>query len=120
RLACTGGRVPEMTRHFARLIVANAILFSATSADGQFAQPKSGLQPMRSAVDLIKKQAPLQVNQTLLAKISPDEVHVIVSLAKQRAYLMVAEGIVIDSPISSGIRGHSSPSGRTYVMEKDP
>src|SRR5947199_9263401 len=33
---------------------------------------------------------------------------------------MVAEEIVIDSPISSGKRGHSSPSGSTPVMEKDP
>src|SRR5205814_10241923 len=109
-----------MTRHFPKLIVANAILFSAISADGQLGHSKSGLQPMRSAVDLIKKQAPLQVNQALLAKISPDDVHIIVSLAKQRAYLMLAEEIVIDSPISSGKRGHTSPSGSRNVLEKDP
>src|SRR5207248_3467817 len=55
-------------------------LVFAISAFGQFGRPKSGLQPMRSAVDLIKKQAPLQVNQVLLAKISQGDVHVIVSL----------------------------------------
>src|SRR5437879_3381028 len=109
-----------MTKRFSKLVVANAILVFAISAEGQFGRPKSGLQPMRSAVDLIKKQTPLQVNQVLLAKISLDEVHVVVSLAKQRAYLMVAEEIVIDSPISSGKRGHSSPSGSMHVMEKDP
>src|SRR5205085_9311636 len=109
-----------MTRRFPKLIVANAVLFFAISADGQFGKPKSGLQPMRSAVDLIKKQAPLQVNQALLAKISPDDVHVIVSLEKQRVYLMNGEEIVIDSPISSGKRGHTSPSGSMPVMDKDP
>jgi lipoprotein-anchoring transpeptidase ErfK/SrfK len=109
-----------MIKRFPELIIANAILFFTISADAQFGQPKSGLQPMRSAVDLIKKQAPLQVNQALLAKISPDEIHVIVSLAKQRAYLMVGEEIVIDCPISSGKHGHSSPSGNMHVMEKDP
>ena len=109
-----------MIKRFPKLIVANAILFCAIAADAQFGRPKSGLQPMKSAVDLIKKQAPLRVNQALLAKISPDEVHIIVSLAKQRAYLMVAEEIVIDSPISSGKRGHSSPNGSMHVMEKDP
>jgi L,D-transpeptidase catalytic domain. len=75
---------------------------------------------MKSAVDLIKKQAPLRVDQALLAKISPDDVHIIVSLGKQRAYLMVGAGIVIDSPISSGKRGHESPGGRFHLLEKDP
>src|SRR5437868_12201379 len=109
-----------MIKSFPNLIVANAILFFAISADAQFSKPKSSLQPMKSAVDLIKKQAPLQVNQSLLAKISPDDIHLIVSLAKQRAYLMLGEEIVIDSPISSGKRGHTSPSGSMHVMEKDP
>src|SRR5881227_2382188 len=111
-----------MIIRFLNLVIANAILFFAISADAQFGfgKPKSGLQPMRSAVDLIKKQASLQVNQTLLAKISPDDVHLVVSLARQRAYLMAGEEIVIDSPISSGKRGHSSPSGSMHVMEKDP
>ncbi len=95
-------------------------LLGAISSDAQFGQPKSGLQPMRSAVDLIKKQAPLQVNQALLAKVSADEVHVIVSLPKQRAYLMTANEIIIDSPISSGKRGHDTPFGSFKVLEKDP
>jgi len=47
-------------------------------------------------------------------------VHVVISLPKQRAYLMVGEQIVIDSPISSGKRGHTSPTGHLPVLEKDP
>jgi lipoprotein-anchoring transpeptidase ErfK/SrfK len=74
---------------------------------------------MRSAVDLIKKQAPLAVNQALLAKISANDLRIFVSLAKQRAYLLAGNEIVIDSPISSGKRGHSSPSGSFKVLEKD-
>src|SRR5439155_8179898 len=42
------------------------------------------------------------------------------SLPKQRAYLMLADQVVIDSPISSGKRGHTSPSGNFTVREKDP
>lgn len=109
-----------MTTAFAKLIVANAILSLAVSADAQFGRPKSGLQPMRSAVDLIKKQAPLLVNQPLLTKISPEDVHLIVSLGKQRAYLMAGDEIVVDSPISSGKAGHTSPGGSMKVLEKDP
>jgi len=109
-----------MIKRFPKLIVANAILFCAIAADAQFGRPKSGLQPMKSAVDLIKKQAPLRVNQALLANISQGDVHVIISLAKQRAYLMVGEEIVVDSPISSGKQGHSSPGGNMHILEKDP
>ena len=110
-----------MKKYFPSLIVANAIVFLAVSADAQlFGKPKTGLQPMKSAVDLIKKQAPLQVDQALLAKTSTDDVHLIVSLGKQRAYLMVGDQIVIDSPISSGKLGHTSPSGSMKILEKDP
>src|SRR5947207_9583384 len=109
-----------MRKGFPDLIVANAIVFLAVSADAQFGKPKNGLRPMKSAVDLIKKQAPLQVDQALLAKISPDDVHIIVSLEKQRAYLMIGSQVVIDSPISSGKRGHTSPSGSMKILERDP
>src|SRR5438552_16865305 len=105
-----------MIKRFPKLIVANAILFCAISADAQFGRPKSGLQPMKSAVDLIKKQAPLRVEQELLARISPGDIHVIVSLAKQRAYVMVGEEIVVDSPISSGKQGHTSPGGNMHIL----
>src|SRR6476659_6095013 len=56
-----------MIKRFLNLVIANAILFFAISADAQFGfgKPKSGLQPMRSAVDLIKKQAPLWGNNVL-------------------------------------------------------
>ena len=102
-------------------IFSSAVLAVALSADAQlFGQAKSGLQPMRSVVDLIKKQAPLAVNQSLLAKVTPDNVHIIVSLPKQRAYLLTGEQIIVDSPISSGKHGHSSPSGSFTVLEKDP
>jgi lipoprotein-anchoring transpeptidase ErfK/SrfK len=75
---------------------------------------------MRKASDLIRKQEPVKVNQSLLKEVTPDAVHVVVSLPKQRAYLMTGEQIVIDSPISSGKRGHTSPTGHLQVLEKDP
>lgn len=109
-----------MTKHLAIAILGSAILILAFSAEAQFKPQKTGLQPMRSAVDLIKKQPPLAVNQALLAKVSPEDLHIIVSLPKQRAYLMTGEQIIVDSPISSGKRGHSSPSGSFSVLEKDP
>ncbi|HEX8897972.1 MAG TPA: L,D-transpeptidase family protein [Chthoniobacterales bacterium] len=76
-------------------------------------------QPMKKASELISKQAPITTNNAILAKVTPDNAHVIVSLAKQRAYLMTGEEVAIDSPISSGKRGHTSPNGSFSVLEKD-
>jgi lipoprotein-anchoring transpeptidase ErfK/SrfK len=76
--------------------------------------------PLRKASDLIHRQEPVKINQALLNKVSPDQVRVVVSLPKQRAYLLMGDEVVVDSPISSGKRGHSSPSGSFTVLEKDP
>jgi lipoprotein-anchoring transpeptidase ErfK/SrfK len=75
---------------------------------------------MRSASAYISRQAPLKVNQSVLRQATSDNVHVRVSLPRQRAYLMVGDQIAADSPISSGKAGHSTPSGNFSVLEKDP
>jgi lipoprotein-anchoring transpeptidase ErfK/SrfK len=97
-----------------------AILTCSVSAQIRLFGPKPTPQPMRKASDLIRKQEPVKINQSLLQQITPDNVHVVVSLPKQRAYLMTGDQIVIDSPISSGKRGHSTPTGHFSVLEKDP
>jgi lipoprotein-anchoring transpeptidase ErfK/SrfK len=104
----------------------------ACSLNGQFlfgpkrgtpkpAAPKSAApKPMRKASELISRQEPVKINTSLLKQISPDSARIVISLPKQRAYLMLDDEIVIDSPISSGKRGHSTPSGHFSVIEKDP
>jgi lipoprotein-anchoring transpeptidase ErfK/SrfK len=85
------------------------------SVDAQSAAPQ-----MRKPAELIRKQEPVKINQALLKQATSDEVHIVVSIPKQRAYLMLSEQIVIDGPISSGKHGHSSPTGHFTVLEKDP
>lgn len=75
---------------------------------------------MKKPSELIQKQPPLKVNQQLLPQATPDNAHIVVSLPKQRAYLMIGDQIVADGPISSGKRGHETPRGHFTVMEKDP
>jgi lipoprotein-anchoring transpeptidase ErfK/SrfK len=75
---------------------------------------------MRKPAELIRKQESLKVNQVLLKQARPDNTRIIISLPKQRAYLMVGEQIVADGPISSGKHGHESPRGHIHVLEKDP
>jgi lipoprotein-anchoring transpeptidase ErfK/SrfK len=76
-------------------------------------------QPMRKAADLISKQPPMVTNAAILQQITPDNSQVIVSISKQRAYLLIGDQIGIDSPISSGKRGHGTPTGSFSVLEKD-
>jgi lipoprotein-anchoring transpeptidase ErfK/SrfK len=98
----------------------------ASSISAQFRlfgprSPKPTPQPkMRSASSYISRQEPLKVNQSVLNQATPDNVHVRVSLPKQRAYLMVGDEIAADSPISSGRAGHGTPRGNFSVLEKDP
>jgi len=76
-------------------------------------------RPMKPASDLIKRQDPVNVSPRLLDKVTPDNSHVVVSISKQRAYLMLGDEIAIDSPISSGKRARPTPTGSFHVLEKD-
>ena len=75
---------------------------------------------MKKPAELIHKQEPMKVNQNLLKQATPDNTRIVVSIPKQRAYLMIGEEIVADGPISSGKKGHESPQGHLHVLEKDP
>ena len=68
----------------------------------------------------IRRQEPPRIEKDLADAISPANSHVIVSLSKQRAYVMTGEQVYIDTPISSGKRAGMTPSGTFHIMEKDP
>src|SRR5882724_11300159 len=106
-----------------RLVLLAAVV---SSASGQFhlgpkpRQPSPTPPPMRKASDFIRKQEPLKVNQSLLKQATQDNTRIVVSIPKQRAYLMIGDQVVADGPISSGRSGHTTPNGHFSVMEKDP
>ena len=109
------------------LLYALLLTALASSISAQFRlfgprSPRPTPQPkqMRKASAYISSQPPLKVNQSVLNQATPDNVHVRVSLPRQRAYLMVGEEVAADSPISSGRAGHSTPTGHFSVLEKDP
>ena len=118
-----------MAANFMRLSTLIRLVFLAavvSSASGQFhlgpkrGQPSPTPPPMRKASDLIRKQVPLKVNQSLLKPATQDNTRIVVSIPKQRAYLMIGDQVVADGPVSSGRRGHETPRGHFNVMEKDP
>jgi lipoprotein-anchoring transpeptidase ErfK/SrfK len=103
-----------------------AVIFCTFAFPGQHASAqlfgsRNPAPPMKKPGDLIRRgQAGPKIDKSLESVINQDNSHVIVSLAKQRVYLMVGEQIYIDSPISSGKHGHETPKGDYHVMEKDP
>ncbi|HEX4086438.1 MAG TPA: L,D-transpeptidase family protein [Chthoniobacteraceae bacterium] len=75
---------------------------------------------MKPADELIHKQEPAKLTPRVLDLMTPDNSHVVVSISRQRVYLMMGDEIGIDSPISSGKAGHETPTGHFTVQEKDP
>src|ERR671934_2865235 len=106
-----------------RLVLLSAV---GSSASGQFhlgpkpRQPSPTPPPMRKASTFIQRQEPLKVNQSLLKQATPENTRIVVSIPKQRAYLMMGDQVLADGPVSSGRRGHETPRGHFSVMEKDP
>ena len=102
-----------------RICLTTIIILAAVALAG-LARAQSFGPKMKKPAELIRKQEPMKLNQNLLKQATPDNTHIVVSIPKQRAYLMVGEEIAADAPISSGKRGHESPRGHMRVLEKDP
>lgn len=75
---------------------------------------------MRPANQLIGRQEPPKIVARLYDQLTPDNSRVEVSISKQRAYLMLGDEVVIDTPISSGKKSRPTPTGSFSVKEKDP
>src|SRR5438552_17765847 len=88
-----------------------AVLTSAVNGQFRLFGPKPTPKPMRKASELISRQAPLKVNQSILNQATPDNTLIVFSIPKQRAYLIIDDQDVADGLISSGIRGHATLHG---------
>ena len=97
--------------------IISGILSSCLSATEPLKSDKTGMKP---ASELIKTQEPGKVFPSVLSKASTQPLAILVSLSKQRAYLLVGGKVAVDSPISSGRRNGWTPKGNFSVLEKDP
>ena len=88
----------------------------ACDASAQFGAPK---KPMTKPKALLSRQAKGVVNKDVADIITPQNSRAIVSLSKQRLFLMTGDEVYIDSPISSGKAGNRTPSGHFSIMQKD-
>lgn len=69
---------------------------------------------------MINRQPQPIVNQDLAGVIDSSNSRVLISLSKQRAYLMTGDEVYIETPISSGKREGMTPTGSFTILEKDP
>ncbi len=82
--------------------------------------PPPAIVPVKKAAELIGKQEPPVVNKDLATQITPENSYVVISIAKQRAWVMFGENLTyIDTPISSGKRTGMTPTGKFTVTQKD-
>jgi lipoprotein-anchoring transpeptidase ErfK/SrfK len=75
---------------------------------------------MKPASELIISQQAGRVFPEILEKSESKPLSIVVSLSKQRAYLLVGGRVALDTPISSGRRNGWTPKGNFSVLEKDP
>ncbi len=114
-----------IARYFRIVAVLALLLLAGGGLQAQFLNSRQRQQtprarpPMKRANELIRGQEPINVSPRLLEQLTADNSHVRVSLSKQRAYLMMGDETVIDTPISSGKRARPTPKGNFHVLEKD-
>jgi lipoprotein-anchoring transpeptidase ErfK/SrfK len=99
------------------LVCCLAALSSGAGAQApQQPKPKRMTKPSK----LISRQAPPVINKELENVINPSNSNVLISISKQRAYLRTGNQVYIDTPVSTGKRSGSTPTGNFAVQEKDP
>lgn len=85
--------------------------------------PTPGPTPLttkqKPAESLIGKQEPPQITPRVLEQTTPENASILVSLSKQRAYLMLGGEIAVDTPISSGKKSRMTPKGKFKILQKN-
>ncbi len=89
------------------------------SAEGKLINPHPpGTYEHFTAEENYPKTFDVWKDQALLDQTNAGNSSIIVSLSKQRAFLMNGDKVVMDYPISSGIPSRPTPPGTYYILEK--
>lgn len=87
--------------------------------DGKFVNPyPAGTYDHFKAEPGYLKTRSAWTNEELLAKTNPENSSIVISLDKQRGFLMNGDEVVIDYAISSGVPSRPTPPGTYYILEK--
>lgn len=115
-------------RLVAQLAAATATLFLASCANQKPAEATEDGKPVNphpvgtyehfTAETTYPKTYDVWKNEELLAATTPENSSIVISLAKQRGFLMNGEEVVIDYPICSGTKSRPTPPGTYNILEK--
>jgi hypothetical protein len=87
--------------------------------DGKFVNPyPAGTYDHFKADPTYPKTYSVWKNEELLSKTNPDNSSILISLEKQRGFLMNGDEVAMDYPICSGIAARPTPVGTFYILEK--
>ena len=102
-------------------IVAGSLVLASPlrAAESDEAPVQNARGPMKAAAEIIKKQDAPIIAAELADKITPDNSRIVISLARQRAFLMIGEQMYIDTPVSTGKPGGVTPTGFFSILERD-
>lgn len=104
---------------FTRLIIIACLCFSLVGSVSAQNKGVFGFGKRKKAKELINKQDKPVVNKDVAEIITPDNSRVLVSLSKQRAYMMTGDQVYIDTPVSTGKKAGWTPTGSFKITEKD-
>ena len=104
----------RFARTFGILFGSGLLLITMGTVEAADRRPKMALPQ-----ELISRQIPPVVKQDILARLSTENAAVVVSLAQQRAYVYAGSDVAIDTPISSGKRAGTTPTGDFMILQKD-
>ena len=93
------------------------VIFCVAIPVGYAAETRTKMKP---ASELISTQEQGKVFKSVLEHAGSEQLSIVVSLSKQRVYLLVGGKVAVDSPISSGRRSGWTPKGSFSILEKDP
>lgn len=108
-------------RRFSTLTATLFLLFGGfgQEASAQLWGARNPNAPMRKATEMIRRQPAPKIDRGLESIVDPSNSYVVISLSKQRAYLMTGDQVYIDTPVSTGKRAGMTPTGRFSIMQKD-
>jgi lipoprotein-anchoring transpeptidase ErfK/SrfK len=73
---------------------------------------------LKAPSELLSVQEPPKTVPRVLDNATPEKTRVVVSLSRQRAYLLVGDEVAMDVPVSTGKRRAQTPTGEFKVEEK--
>jgi lipoprotein-anchoring transpeptidase ErfK/SrfK len=86
---------------------------------GLWAFDAVGQEPaLKSPTELVSVQEPPKTVPRVLDNATPENTRIVVSLSRQRAYLLVGDEVAMDVPVSTGKRRAQTPTGDFKVEEK--